>query len=247
MPIDVVDSIPFASGEVDQIGVDPVQRVRNSGARVLILLADSNDGTQFLEALSEEAMPNLTSIIVNDAMRSSESVQRLAALPEATREMIEGVAPQAESTDPDTPFDPPGPFATQAFDCVTLIALAAELAESDSGANIAAVLPSISTGGQPCDTFVACAGAALEPRQIDYNGPSGLTDIGSTGDPQPRPFRRVQLRRNGPGHVGEDDPRPRVNGLRGCCRRNRGSRRRRCRTRRTAPTPCRSASCTRRP
>ena len=183
VPIVVADSIPFASGEGDQIGVDPVQRVRNSGARVLILLAGSNDGTQFLEALSEEAMPNLTSIIVNDALRSSESVQRLAALPEATREMIEGVAPQAESTDPDTPFDPPGPFATQAFDCAMLIALAASIADSDSGANIAAVLPSISTSGQPCDTFVACAGAALEPRQINYDGPSGLTDIGSTGDP----------------------------------------------------------------
>jgi hypothetical protein len=64
-----------------------------------------------------------------------------------------------------------------------LIALAASIADSDSGANIAAVLPSISTSGQPCDTFVACAGAALEPRQINYDGPSGLTDIGSTGDP----------------------------------------------------------------
>ena len=112
--------------------------------------------------------------------------------------MIEGVAPQAESTDPDTPFDPPGPFATQAFDCAMLIALAASIADSDSGANIAAVLPSISTSGQPCDTFVACAGAALEPRQIDYDGPSAADRHRQHGRSQPRPFRRVQLRRNGP-------------------------------------------------
>jgi branched-chain amino acid transport system substrate-binding protein len=183
VPIVVADSIPFASGEADQIGVDPVQRVKSSGARVLILLAGSNDGTQFLESLSEVAMPNLTSIIVNDALRSPESVQRLAALPAATRGMIEGVAPQAESNDPDTPFDPAGPFATQAFDCAMLIALAASIAESDTGASIAAVLPSVSTSGQPCDTFVTCSGAALEPRQIAYDGPSGLTDISSTGDP----------------------------------------------------------------
>ena len=78
-----------------------------------------------------------------------------------------------------------------------LIALAASIADSDSGANIAAVLPSISTSGQPCDTFVACAGAALEPRQIDYDGPSGADRHRQHGRSQPRPFRRVQLRRTG--------------------------------------------------
>ncbi len=184
--IEVADSIPFPSTEADEGGVDlvdSVQRVIDSQARVLILLAASNDGIQFLEALSDADVPRISDIIVNDALRSPESVQRLAALPETTRENIRGVAPQSESSDLNTPFTPAGPFATQAFDCVTLIALAASIADSDVGADIAGFIPSVSADGRPCDSFVECSEARLDAPQIDYDGPSGLTEIGSSGDP----------------------------------------------------------------
>ncbi len=180
VPIEVADVIPFTSGATDL--ADVVDRVAASPAQILILLAGSNDGTQFLEALSDAGTSNLASIIVNDALRSAESAQRVAALPAATRNKITGVAPQAESNDPSTPFDPPGPFATQAFDCVTLIALAAADANSDVGSNIAAQLPGISVGGQTCRTYLECS-EALATLSIDYDGPSGLTDIGGSGDP----------------------------------------------------------------
>ena len=185
-PIELVAAVPFASGEADQAGAglaDSVQKVIAADARVLILLAGSNDGTQFLDGLSDASGSNLSRIIVNDALRSAESVQRIAALRPAIRQMIRGVAPQADSGDPTRPFDPAGPFATQAFDCVTLIALAAGIAGSDRGADIARVLPSVSTGGQPCDEFAECFRLAQEETQINYNGPSGLTDIGPAGDP----------------------------------------------------------------
>ena len=184
--IEVADSIPFPSTEADEGGVDlvdSVQRVIDSQARVLILLAASNDGIQFLEALSDADVPSISNIIVNDALRSPESVQRLAALPETTRENIRGVAPQSESSDLNTPFTPAGPFATQAFDCVTLIALAASIADSDVGADIAGFIPSVSADGRPCDSFAECSEARLDAPQIDYDGPSGLTEIGSSGDP----------------------------------------------------------------
>lgn len=185
-PIELVAAVPFASGDADQVGAglaDSVQRVIDADARVLILLAGSNDGIQFLDELSDASGSNLSTIIVNDALRSAESVQRIAALRPAIRQMIRGVAPQAESGDPTRPFDPGGPFATQAFDCVTLIALAAGIAGSDRGADIARVLPSVSTGGQPCNAFAECYALAQEETQINYNGPSGITDIGSSGDP----------------------------------------------------------------
>ena len=184
--IEVAASIPFPSTEAGQGGVDlvdRVQRVIDSQARVLILLAGSSDGIQFLEALSAADVPRISDIIVNDALRSPESVQRLAALPETTRENIRGVAPQSESSDLNTPFTPAGPFATQAFDCVTLIALAASIADSDVGANIAGFIPLVSADGRPCDSFAECSGASLDAPQINYDGPSGLTEIGNSGDP----------------------------------------------------------------
>ena len=61
--IEVDDSIPFPSTEAGEGGVDlvdSVQRVIDSQARVLILLADSNDGIQFLEALSDADVPSIS-------------------------------------------------------------------------------------------------------------------------------------------------------------------------------------------
>lgn len=184
--IEVADSIPFPSTEANEGGVDLVDNVRQvieSQARVLILLAGSSDGIQFLEALSEEDVSGVSDIIVNDALRSPESIQRLAALDRTIREKIEGVAPQPESSDPNVPFTPAGPFATHAFDCVTLIALAASIADSDIGADIAGLIPLVSASGRECHSFAECSQATVDAPQINYNGPSGLTEIGNSGDP----------------------------------------------------------------
>lgn len=185
-PIEIVESVPFSSGD-DELDAE-VDRIVASGARVVILLAGSNDGTQFLEALSEVEGSMFDGIIVNDALRAPESAQRIAGLPARIRGNILGVAPQAQSDDPERPFDPGGPFATQAFDCVNLITLAAGVADSDVGAQIAARLPSVSSGGSGCRTFADCSGKLASGLEVDYDGPSGLTEIGSNGDPRSANF-----------------------------------------------------------
>jgi branched-chain amino acid transport system substrate-binding protein len=182
--IDVAATVGFASGDVELD--DEVEQIATSGARVVILLSDSADGTQFLEALGSgldigAARGRPTTIIVNDALRSGESAQRVGALPAAVRDAIVGVAPQAEAEDPATPFDPAGPFASNAFDCVTLIALAASQADSDLAADVAAQMSSVSAGGSVCRTFAECADDIAGGLLIDYNGPSGLTEIGAAG------------------------------------------------------------------
>ena len=175
--IEVVDSVGFPSGDGELEAA--VGRVIDADAEVVIVLANSNDGTQFLEALDDEPRSSkIDSVIVNDAMRSPESAQRIAGLDASTREKVLGVAPQAEADDPEEPFDPPGPFATNAFDCVTLIALAAELVQSDSGSAIASAMSSVSSGGSGCGTYETCVEALRLPREIDYNGAAGLTEIG---------------------------------------------------------------------
>lgn len=182
LSINVADTIGFGSSDDDLR--DEVQRVVDSGARVVVLLADASDGAQFLEALGDDGSGDLSTIIVNDALRSAESTQRIGALRAGVRQKILGVAPQSESDDPAAPFDPPGPFATNAFDCITLLGLAASQAESDHGPDIAAQMSSVSAGGSVCRTFAECAQAIGSGLQIDYNGPSGLTEIDANdGDP----------------------------------------------------------------
>jgi branched-chain amino acid transport system substrate-binding protein len=179
--ITIADSVGITSGATKLD--DAVQEVIDSGASVIVLLADSADGAQFLESLSSSGTKRFSAIIVGDPLRAA-GAQRIAALRPDVRRIVLGVAPQAQSTDAKSPFDPPGPFATNAFDCVNLIALAALQARSDRAADVAAQVASVSSGGQGCRTFADCANAIAAGLQIDYDGPSGITEIsGSTGDP----------------------------------------------------------------
>ncbi len=179
--VNVADSVGFASGDGEL--ENELASVLASDPSVIILLASSTDGARFLEALSDSSSTQIPTVIVNDALRSSESAQRLASLRPDVREKILGVAPQAESGDPAAPFDPRGPYATNAFDCVTLIALAAQFAQSDLAGDIAAAMSPISSGGQACRTYAICADALDDGLLIDYNGPSGITEISTlTGE-----------------------------------------------------------------
>jgi branched-chain amino acid transport system substrate-binding protein len=159
------------------------QEVSDSGARVVIMLAGSDDGAAFLEALDDTNFGSITDIIVNDTMRNPSIAQRVEALDPALRALVRGVAPQAQSSDEDRPFDPPGLFAAQAFDCVNLIALAAYSVNSDDPAEFASQIPALTVGGRVCVSFEACSSLLDEPLDINYNGPDGITELLVVGDP----------------------------------------------------------------
>ncbi|MDG2438771.1 MAG: ABC transporter substrate-binding protein [Ilumatobacter sp.] len=162
---------------------DKAQRVADSRARVAILLAGSDDGAAFLEALDDTSFGSITDIIVNDALRDPSITPRVEALDPALRALVRGVAPQAQSSDADRPFDPPGLFAAQAFDCVNLIALAAYSVDSDDPAEFASQIPALTVGGRVCLSFEACSVLLDEPLDINYNGPDGITELLVIGDP----------------------------------------------------------------
>lgn len=159
------------------------QAVADSGARVVIVLAGSDDGVAFLEALDDTDFESIRNVIVNDTFREPGITQRIEALDPALRSLIQGVAPQAQSDDPDRPFDPSGLFAVQAFDCVNLIALAAYAADSDDPADFASQIPALTVGGRVCTSFESCAALLDEPLDINYNGPDGITELLVSGDP----------------------------------------------------------------
>ena len=187
--IAVIDSIPFASG--DDSFSEEARRLIDTDAQVAIVLADADDGSRFLAALGNESHDDIATIIVNDAMRNPTTPQRIQALDPEFRSRILGLAPQAASDDPTAPFDPPGIFAANAFDCVNLIALAAVKADSDAPAAIAAEMSNVSFSGSPCTSFATCADTIRREFQIDYNGPSGITELQSrSGDPARATFDR---------------------------------------------------------
>lgn len=172
----------FGFGPDDSLD-DLATEVAESGARVVVILAGSQDGTSFLGALGSTSFPSLTDVIVNDALRDPTSQQLIETLPTSFRAKIRGIAPQAQSTDERNPFDPPGLFAANAFDCVNLIALAADLVGPDDPSLFAKQIPALTTGGRRCTTYERCAELLTDGLDINYDGPDGITELLQVGYP----------------------------------------------------------------
>ena len=184
-----VERISFSDDDDDLS--DEAAMLTESDTQVLVVLADGEDGTRFLEALDDNDTSGLATIFVNDAFRNPTAPQRIQALDPELRGKIVGLAPQADSGNPDAPFDPAGLFAANAYDCTNLIALAAFRAGSDVPRDIARQLAQVSVSGSACDTFAECIDTISSGLQIDYNGPSGVTDLLiRTGDPSRATFDR---------------------------------------------------------
>jgi branched-chain amino acid transport system substrate-binding protein len=162
----------------------------DDGPGVVILLADADDGSRLLASLDDAVVDDVPAIVVNDALRAMPS-QVVEGLDDDVREAVRGVAPVAISTDDE---ELPGLFAANAYDCVNLIALAAVQAGTDSPARIASQIASVSVGGSLCRTFAGCAENLALELQINYNGPSGNTDLSTrTGDPTRARFEEFEF------------------------------------------------------
>ena len=103
---------------------------------------------------------------------------------------IRGVSPMARPVHADfeDAFAAPSPGARSAtpryaYDCVNLLALAAQAAGSDDAEGIRAQLTAVSSGGSRCDGFAACAASSWpQGRNIDLDGASGDLDLQDDGD-----------------------------------------------------------------
>jgi branched-chain amino acid transport system substrate-binding protein len=186
------DTIPI-SGLDDDLTAE-AQQLIDSGANVAVVLAGEDEGIRFLSALDALDSRGLATVIVNDTLRSPTEPQRIAALGDQLRGRIVGLAPQAEAADAAAPFDPSGPFATNAYDCVNLLALATVRAGSDAPRAIAEQVSSVSSSGSACSAFADCLAAIEEGLQVDYDGPTGVTEISSRdGDPARAVFDRFRF------------------------------------------------------
>jgi branched-chain amino acid transport system substrate-binding protein len=179
----IVDTeVPFSS--IDESLVDEATELVDSEADLVVVIGDGEHGLRMLAAMGETAgrfEVEPPDIIVNDAIRQPPSPQLVQDLPNSIREQIEGVSPMAR---PQLDGEPPGPFATNAYDCVNLIALAAYQADEDDPREIEGRLVETSARGQPCRDFEVCVQLLADARNIDYEGPSGIVQLGSDRDPE---------------------------------------------------------------
>jgi branched-chain amino acid transport system substrate-binding protein len=73
-------------------------------------------------------------------------------------------------------------YAAYAYDCVNLLALAAQAAGTDEPEELHAQLGSVSSGGSTCRRFSSCAELLADGRSIDLDGASGDLELQDDGD-----------------------------------------------------------------
>ncbi len=181
--------VAFSAADTDF--TDDVATAENlAGVEVVAVIGDAQGGPRLVRTLAEDAGAGDLPIIVNDALRGAASATTLADLPADALARIIGVGPRAVVDNPafaealaDRLPGSPGWFAVDAYDCVTLIALAARAAGSTLPRDIAGRITGLTTGGTDCRTFADCAAVLDAGRNVDYDGPSGVLQLGPGGDP----------------------------------------------------------------
>ena len=197
--LSIADEVPFAADDQDL--TDEADTAVATGAGIIVLLGDADDGSRMLEALDRairagDGTDTARFVIVNDSLRDASDV--IAEHSDATRTRLVGVAPRAIVPSVE---EPPGFFATNGHDCAVMIALAAAQAGSDQPSAIAAQMASVSSGGRICGGFAECISLMVEGLQIDYSGLSGGVDLSATGDLSRAWFREFRFDDDGREYV----------------------------------------------
>ncbi len=177
--LSVVAEIPFSGDDPDLR--DEATAAVTSDAGIVIILGDTDDGGRLLGAVDRAigATGSPTPfVIVNDSLRAAS--QTAVEMSGTTRERVIGIAPRSIVPNID---EPAGHFATNAHDCVNLLALSALQAGSDNPGRIAGQMASVSSGGRVCSNFEDCARLVESGLQIDYAGLSGPIELSTaSGD-----------------------------------------------------------------
>ena len=168
-----------------------------------IALISFQEGTQLMAALLESNIPGedfyLTDGLNDPGLAETVSADRPGLIDGTT-----GVAPSADNSNFNEGLREFAPdlevfqFAPQVFDCVTVIALAAESASSSLPADYVSHLPEVSRpDGTECFSFAECRDLLAEGQSIDYQGASGDIDFDDNGDPTSATFEIFHFGPNG--------------------------------------------------
>ncbi len=168
---------------------------------VVAVIADAVTGPAIINAIDAAAQTRL-SYVVNDAIRRPAASAQPFSPGLALR--VSGVSPIAYAdsavfTQALLTVDPEasGLYAHNAYDCLAIVALAAQSAGSNAPARIASSIAAVTTSGTSCSMFSDCSAALVDGRNINYNGPSGNLSIDANGNVIAANFERFTFDRSG--------------------------------------------------
>jgi branched-chain amino acid transport system substrate-binding protein len=178
-----------------------VAQVVANPPEVVAVIADGTTGPAIINAI-DEAAPNRVTYVVNDAVRRPAASAQPFTPGLALR--VTGVAPVANAdsaafTQSLLGVNPAatGLYAHNAYDCLTIIALAAQAAGTDQPNDMASAVMAVTSSGSGCATFALCSAALADGRNINYNGPSGNLAIDTNGNVVSANFERFTFDSSG--------------------------------------------------
>lgn len=178
--------------EKDGPGDSQIAEIADSGADAVVLIAFEETTTIIPKLIQAGAGPKDVSTYFVDGNTASYAADASVPLPDGTLEGTKGTIPGADAgqefKDRLLEVDPKltdYSYSAESYDAVVTSALAAIVAESDAGEDIAKALPDVTKGGEKCTTFEACAALLADDpsTDIDYDGVSGDIELGETGSP----------------------------------------------------------------
>lgn len=193
-------SVGFLPNE-DSIA-DTVDAVIEAEPGVVAIIGGAASGPAIINALDAADPNGRLTYVVNDSMRRPDASAQPFDRSLASR--IVGVSPlpfassssfQAAlvGVDPETT----GVYAHNAYDCLALIALAAQASGTTQPRSLSAAIAALSTSGSSCGTFTSCSVALAEGRNINYDGPGGVLAIDISGNVSRAAFERFRFDVNG--------------------------------------------------
>ncbi|EHR62717.1 ABC transporter substrate-binding protein [Saccharomonospora cyanea] len=162
-------------------------RAANPDAAVVVAF---EEGVQVLRSMIEAGVgPRDIDVYGADGLRRAELASSVAPNDPGVLAGMKGTAPTVGNDEYGERLRASAPglkelqFAPQVFDCVTIIALAVEAAQSDDPTVFATEIRDVTANGERCTSFADCKGLLDQGTDIDYDGASGPLDFVEQGEP----------------------------------------------------------------
>jgi branched-chain amino acid transport system substrate-binding protein len=192
----VTKSIEGSNGEVvETVIYDPkapefsaeVSKIKAADPAAIVLIGFAESAKVIQELVKQGIGPQQgKELYLVDGNLDQKPVQALGDVLEGVQGTLPGAEAPGDFRQRVLTIDPSltaFPYAGESYDAVVLVALAAEVAKSDAGKEIASKLMEVSAGGEKCTTFKACLELAKAGTDFDYDGVSGPIEFDKNGDP----------------------------------------------------------------
>jgi branched-chain amino acid transport system substrate-binding protein len=183
-----ISDVTLVHYSIDSTVPDVVDEALLDAPQAVGMIGSLPSGAQVLGELRSRVQGVQIPTVVSDGLRSPEGATLIDPTDRTVIDGVQGVSPasapaawletQLTAIAPEAPVA----YAAYAYDCVNLLALAAETAGSDDPTRARAEIIDVSRGGLTCSTFVDCRAELDRSRNIDYNGASGSLELNDAGD-----------------------------------------------------------------